>query len=644
MKTKLFSFLFFLTCAFSFSQITLNESFESGLPAGWSNSNYSVTTAASCSGSQSLTASLFTSGSNANLQTTSYISNGNAITFSYGYKAQSSSTGYLIARLYYEVNNTNTWTQVNTSDVFSTNCQTLSATLAAGVVPAGTPIRFRAQINFIVSGGVVYIDNVQATQAISANSSTEYNFDGTYVNTAGSNPFIPTVYTSFTTDRNGNANRALNITSNSGVSATIPGLPYGNSARTISFWAKLNMIQTPYNMTFSYGQGNMNNAIGGSFNSTTVDFFGYANNFSASSNSNVSTWYHFAYVYDGTTAKIYKNGALLSSQAKSWNTLNNNDLFKLGVGVGGELNFVGAIDDLKIYNYALNDSQISSLYTNNALIGNSLVYQFNFDNSYSDITGNKNFTTEGVFTLDRNGNPNNALRFTNTAATVNLENLPVGNSSRSISIWLKMHTYWGDNYLFGYGTQSANQYYGFSLTSNQINNYAWANDLTSPTSIPLNTWKHLVVTFNSVTDVASIYLDGVLITSAVKSAWNTANNTMFILSSDSAFEGSVDDLKIYNYELSPTEISNLYNYNVLSFSDFNQNSLEVEMYPNPVNDVLNIEIENEIKSVEIYNIQGQKVLQSSNKQIETNSLNSGIYMVRIEDVNGAVATQKLIKK
>ena len=272
------------------------------------------------------------------------------------------------------------------------------------------------------------------------------------------------------------------------------------------------------------------------------------------------------------------------------------------------------------------------------------MYQFNFDNSYSDITGNKNFTTEGVFTLDRNGNPNNALRFTNTAATVNLENLPVGNSSRSISIWLKMHTYWGDNYLFGYGTQSANQYYGFSLTSNQINNYAWANDLTSPTSIPLNTWKHLVVTFNSVTDVASIYLDGVLITSAVKSAWNTANNTMFILSSDSAFEGSVDDLKIYNYELSPTEISNLYNYNVLSFSDFNQNSLEVEMYPNPVNDVLNIEIENEIKSVEIYNIQGQKVLQSSNKQIETNSLNSGIYMVRIEDVNGAVATQKLIKK
>ncbi|MCD8518465.1 MAG: T9SS type A sorting domain-containing protein [Flavobacterium sp.] len=67
------------------------------------------------------------------------------------------------------------------------------------------------------------------------------------------------------------------------------------------------------------------------------------------------------------------------------------------------------------------------------------------------------------------------------------------------------------------------------------------------------------------------------------------------------------------------------------------------MYPNPVNDILNIDIENEIKSVEIYNIQGQKVIQSNVKQIETFSLNSGIYMVRIEDVNGAVATQKLIK-
>lgn len=152
-----------------------------------------------------------------------------------------------------------------------------------------------------------------------------------------------------------------------------------------------------------------------------------------------------------------------------------------------------------------------------------------------------------------------------------------------------------------------------------------------------------MVTFNSVTDVASIYLDGVLITSAVKSAWNTANNTTFNLSSGS-FEGTVDDLKIYNYELSPTEISNLYNYNVLSSSDFNQNNLEVSLYPNPVRDILNIEIENDIQSIEIYNIQGQKVLSSNQKQINVSDLASGMYLVRIQDIDNNIATKKIAIK
>lgn len=277
-----------------------------------------------------------------------------------------------------------------------------------------------------------------------------------------------------------------------------------------------------------------------------------------------------------------------------------------------------------------------------------LLYQFDFDNSYDDITNTHSFLNVGTFTTDRSGNINRALQLTNNGSQVLLPNLPIGNASRSVSIWFKMNGYLSDNFLFGYGSPAANLAYGFSLKSNLVNNYAWANDLTYATNIPLSTWKHLVVTFNSTTDLASIYLDGVLIASTSKPDWNTANDVNFYLGKSiqngNSFNGSVDDLKIYNYPLTQTEITNLYNNNTLSTSDFNENNLKVAMYPNPVNDVLNIEIENEIKSVEIYNIQGQKVLQSSNKQIETNSLNSGIYMVRVEDVNGAVATQKLMKK
>ncbi len=297
------------------------------------------------------------------------------------------------------------------------------------------------------SVGTTYSSQYIVTTGDYTDAIADYRFNNYLTDINGANPFSSNAGVSFTTDRFGNTSSALNI-NNTGSSATIPGLPYSNSPRTICFWAKVNVMQNPYNMTFSYGSAGISNACGGSFNSSLVEYFGYANNFNVSSTNSLNTWYFFTYTYDGTNAKIYKNGVLLSSTPKTWNTINNSNIFKLGTGVGGELNFNGAIDDLKIFNYVLTDTQISNLYTNN----------------------------------------------------------------------------------------------------------------------------------------------------------------------------------------------------VLSSSDFNQNNLKVAMYPNPVNDILSIDIENEIKSVEIYNIQGQRVIKSNSKQIETSSLNSGIYMVRIEDTNGGIATQKLIKK
>ena len=82
----------------------------------------------------------------------------------------------------------------------------------------------------------------------------------------------------------------------------------------------------------------------------------------------------------------------------------------------------------------------------------------------------------------------------------------------------------------------------------------------------------------------------------------------------------------------------------LSTVDFNQNNLDVALYPNPVNDLLNIETVLELQSVEIYNIQGQKVLSSNQKQINVSNLAAGMYMVRIQDADNNIATKKVIIK
>ena len=108
--------------------------------------------------------------------------------------------------------------------------------------------------------------------------------------------------------------------------------------------------------------------------------------------------------------------------------------------------------------------------------------------------------------------------------------------------------------------------------------------------------------------------------------------------------GFVDDLKIYNYTLSDAQVLNLYNTNSLTSENFNTNNLDVKLYPNPVRDILNIEIESDIQSIEIYNIQGQKVLSSNQKQINVSDLASGMYLVRIQDIDNNIATKKIVIK
>ncbi len=79
--------------------------------------------------------------------------------------------------------------------------------------------------------------------------------------------------------------------------------------------------------------------------------------------------------------------------------------------------------------------------------------------------------------------------------------------------------------------------------------------------------------------------------------------------------------------------------------DIEENSFAlVELYPNPMNDVLYIESEN-IASVAIFNAVGQQVLFVENRnEIDVAELNNGLYFVRLVDNKGNTLTKKIIKQ
>lgn len=70
----------------------------------------------------------------------------------------------------------------------------------------------------------------------------------------------------------------------------------------------------------------------------------------------------------------------------------------------------------------------------------------------------------------------------------------------------------------------------------------------------------------------------------------------------------------------------------------------VSIYPNPATDLVNISAKENVSSVEIIGLSGQKLITSESKQINVSHLSKGIYIVKIQLQNGKTETKKLIKK
>lgn len=80
----------------------------------------------------------------------------------------------------------------------------------------------------------------------------------------------------------------------------------------------------------------------------------------------------------------------------------------------------------------------------------------------------------------------------------------------------------------------------------------------------------------------------------------------------------------------------------LSADGFNRSNLSV--YPNPVNDLVTIELEDSIESVEVINSVGQVVLKSNQKQISLKDLPSGMYWLSVKAKNSATLFRNKILK
>lgn len=113
----------------------------------------------------------------------------------------------------------------------------------------------------------------------------------------------------------------------------------------------------------------------------------------------LTTWTHLAGTWDGTTARLFVNGAEVGSRTGSGALRDQGDVLRIGKGsdVGTPMEvWNGSIDELRIWPFARTGAEITST-MNYSLIGvPGDVSTWNFDNNTQDTSAGRHATSTGA--------------------------------------------------------------------------------------------------------------------------------------------------------------------------------------------------------------------------------------------------------
>jgi len=322
---------------------------------------------------------------------------------------------------------------------------------------------------------------------------------------------------------------------------------------------------------------------GGTCHSSAISFTSYLN-----------SWHYFAASYDGQNSKIYIDGKLINTISTCSGTINpSTSAIYIGSRTLTNYFLNTKIDEVKIYNTALTDDEIKQDYNQGSAIQfgsstqniggttTSLDYCIPGDTSYcaSPVAEWKMDERTGTSIKDTSGNNNTGninganwttgkigagLKFSTTNDYIYIPTLNNFSGSGTINMWVKW-TGSGFDYLFD---QNEHNFLAF-IDDNGIRffpNYgADSNDSLIVSNILWDqNWHFITITADDSTNLLQIYFDGILKGSSSPD-WSAATVNNFTIGAISSyrasynFNGSIDQVKIYNYARTPAQVAWDYN-------------------------------------------------------------------------------------
>ncbi len=270
-------------------------------------------------------------------------------------------------------------------------------------------------------------------------------------------------------------------------------------------------------------------------------------------------WYHVAATWDGAIVKIYINGELDSSTARTGTIATDTRSLYIGGRSGTDL-FNGMIRDVRLYNRALQQSDIRKL------AGPVGYWQFGEGSgtTAADSSGiGNNATLSGGATWTTNCAGDYALLTNGTGGVAQTASSFSPPEAGTVAFWMKSSgTPASTSRLFGTGAD----WEGRQITDGRlIFDLCADGGSTIGTTIPLNEsgrWYHVAATYDSDTDGYAIYIDGELDASGTNSNDLIAQSAAILsfgtrTGSTEYWQGALRDFRVYNRRLCASDIAEL---------------------------------------------------------------------------------------
>ncbi len=316
----------------------------------------------------------------------------------------------------------------------------------------------------------------------------------------------------------------------------------------------------------------------------------------------------------------------------------------------------------------ISEAQVSNL----GLVGD---YSFNGNANDNSGLGNNGIVWGATLATGKSGLPNTAYHFNGTTNYIEVQNAPSLNltTDMTLNIVFQLETFTNNpcqsNTLIQKWSPSNSGGYCFQISDNGLDFNCNAIDTnldvlyciigSSSSNVNLNyghfihsnTWYCATYTHSS--GIEKIYIDGALVNSHAISTFTGTNNQSLFFGLNTlgvpAFNGKIDDIKIYNRALSDAEVASLCsstNTAVAELSSFSNFILS----PNPSSNGL-FQLKSDSRfgkyDCDVFNSMGQ-LLQNhqfnglDNSTIDLSNEPNGIYILKIKTGNNTFI-KKLLK-